>query len=303
MQRGAERGHAAQMGIGAQPARQIGQFPGRARDFATGQRGMGDQIKGRALRQQTAIADVGQGVAAFGFIHVVGRDQHRQAARRQFVQLVPEQPARLRVDAGRRLVQQQQLRVVQQAGGQRQALLPAARQGPGQLLAPAAQAQLFQRGVDLRAPPRHVVDAGDEVEVFFDAQVFVQAEFLRHVADLALDLARLAADVEAQASAAALVGREQAAQHADRGGLAAAVGAQKAVDLALAHLQVDPVDDGARPVALAQAAHVDDDFAIGVIHHFASRISSGWPGCSLAASAGAGRASTMKTSVARFSLL
>ena len=81
------------------------------------------------------------------------------------------------------------------AGGQRQPLLPAARQRTGQLSAAALQAQPFKRGTHFLAPLRHVVDARDEVQVFVDAQVFIQSEFLRHVADLQLDLASLGADV------------------------------------------------------------------------------------------------------------
>jgi hypothetical protein len=66
------------------------------------------------------------------------------------VDLVPEVAPRLGVDAGRGLVQQQQARLVQQAGGQRQALLPAARQRAGQLALALGQAQLRQRGIDRR---------------------------------------------------------------------------------------------------------------------------------------------------------
>ena len=38
-----------------------------------------------------------------------------------------------------------------------------------------------------RAPVRHLVDARDEIQVLDDRQVVVEAELLRHVADLAAD--------------------------------------------------------------------------------------------------------------------
>ena len=79
---------------------------------------------------------------------------------------------------------------------------------------------------------RHLVDVGDEIEVLLHGEVLVEAELLRHVADLAADQRRLADDVEAEAGAAAAIGDEQAAQHADGRGLAAAVGAEKSADLA-----------------------------------------------------------------------
>src|SRR4030095_14855411 len=48
----------------------------------------------------------------------------------------------------------------------------------------------------------------------------------------------------------AAVGREQAADHAQRGGLARAVGPQEAADAALLDGEGDAVDDRARAIAL-----------------------------------------------------
>ena len=92
----------------------------------------------------------------------------------------------------------------------------------------------------------------------------------------------------------ALVGREQAAQHADGRGLAAAVGAEKAADLAALDLDADMVDHRARAEALDQAAHVDDRA------HRSAHV-DGWPGLRLMPSAG--QASTMKTSLPRLPTL
>ena len=106
---------------------------------------------GRALRHQPAVGDVGELVAALGLVHVVRADQHRDAARGERVQLLPELAARLGIDAGGRLVEQQQLGLVQHARGERQALLPAARERPGEL------APRGRRGPGRRArgrPPR-----------------------------------------------------------------------------------------------------------------------------------------------------
>src|SRR5271165_1092869 len=83
---------------------------------------------------------------------------------------------------------------------------------------------------------RDAVDAGDELQVLPHREVLVQAEMLRHVAYMALDLVGVGADVVAEAGAAARVRREQAAQHADSRRLAGAVGAEKAVDLPALHL-------------------------------------------------------------------
>ena len=78
--------------------------------------------------EQPAVGDIGDPVAALGLVHVVGADQDRDAAGGERVDLLPELAPRLRIDARGRLVEQQQLRLVEHAGGERQALLPAAGQ-------------------------------------------------------------------------------------------------------------------------------------------------------------------------------
>ena len=61
----------------------------------------------------------------------------------------------------------------------------------------------------------------------------------------------------AEHAAHARVGIDDAQQHAQRGGLARAVGAEHAVDRALGHRQVDPVDRREAVEALDQAARLD----------------------------------------------
>ena len=93
----------------------------------------------RALGEQLAEGDISDLVAALGLVHVVGRDQHGDAFGSQPVNLVPEFAARLRIDAGGRLVEQQQARLRQDAGAERQPLLPPARQFAGKLVLAAGE--------------------------------------------------------------------------------------------------------------------------------------------------------------------
>src|SRR5262249_4390872 len=112
---------------------------------------------------------------------------------------------------------------------------------------------------------------------------------LRHVADLALDLVGLLDHVEAEAGAAAVAGRQQPAEHADRRRLAAAVRSEEAVDLALLHAQREVLDDVLFAEVLVQAANVDrGGFRIP---ERLTATSTGCPGRSRAASADDGRAS------------
>ena len=232
-------------------------------------------------------------MAALGLVHVVGRDQHGDALGGEVVDLVPELAPRLGIDAGRGLVEQQQLRLRQDAGAERQPLLPAARQLAGKLIGAGGKPEPADRLARRLARIGHAIDAGDEFEILANGQIGVEAEALRHVADIALDRVGLRADVVAEAGPLAGIRREQPAQHAQRRSLAAAVRPEKAVDLALRHLQAEVVHDRAWAEALGEAVHVDGD----LLHRRTicwpgpSVTVTGWPAVRAAASP-SGRAST-----------
>ena len=109
-----------------------------------------DHLARRAARQQLAVGDIGDLVAALGLVHVVGGDQHGDALGGEPVDLVPELAPRLGIDAGGRLVEQQQPRLRQDAGAERQPLLPAARQLAGELVLRAGEPK---PGDGLASPP------------------------------------------------------------------------------------------------------------------------------------------------------
>ena len=79
---------------------------------------------------------------------------------------------------------------------------------------------------------RQAVKPRDKFEVFSNREILVEAKTLGHVADQALDLVGVAADVVAEAGALASIRRQQATQHADGGGLAGTVRAEEAKDRA-----------------------------------------------------------------------
>ena len=89
-------------------------------------------------------------------------------------------------------------------------------------------------GASSSRAPVEPVDAAEEPDVLIDGQLLVEREALRHVADAALDAFGIAADVDAVDRGRAARRLQQPAQHADRRGLAGAVAAEKAEDLALA---------------------------------------------------------------------
>jgi len=92
----------------------------------------------RPLNEQTPVRDVRELVAAFRLVHVVGADEHRNALRGEAMQFFPEFAARVRIDSGGRLVEQQQARTMEHARGKREPLLPPAGKRAGELMLPAA---------------------------------------------------------------------------------------------------------------------------------------------------------------------
>ena len=97
----------------------------------------------------------------------------------------------------------------------------------------ARHAQQLRRQVRARLPG-DVEQVRVEDHVLFHGQVLVQAEALRHVPDLVLHRPRFARHVVARHLRAAFGRVHQAAQHAQRGGLARAVRPHQPEDLARA---------------------------------------------------------------------
>ena len=130
---------------------------------------------------------------------------------------------------------------------------------PASWLAARGHAEPFQAFFHGGLALRHAVNVRDEIQIFLDGQVFVEAEPLRHVADVLLDLAGIAADVEAQTASAAAVGREQTAEHPQKRRFAAAVRAEKTVNLPAPHLHGNVVHDRAVAEPLRDALHVNHE--------------------------------------------
>jgi len=100
------------------------------------------------------------------------------------------------------------MRIGQGAGAERKALLPAAGEFAGKLLFAPLKPEPVDHVARGASRIAHAIEPCDEFQVFAHRQVLVQAEALRHVADLALDLVGVAADVVTEAGAVAAVRRQ-----------------------------------------------------------------------------------------------
>ncbi len=182
--------------------------------------------------------------------------------------LVPHAGAALRVEAGGRLVEKQQLRVVDQAEPDVEATLLAARVRAYFAVGGALELEHLDQlaGALASRLDCHSVKAPLEDELGAADDLPVGSTRLADVADSLADLARLGGQVAARDSRGAAARRHQRGEHTKRGRLAGSVRSEEAEDLASADAQVDPDDGFHHALAAledaAQAARFDYRFRI-----------------------------------------
>ncbi len=201
---------------------------------------------GGALGHQVAPGDdahpVGQLV---GLLQVLGGEEDGGAPLvLQRPDLGPDGGPTLGVEAGGGLVQEEDLGVVDEGGGQVEAALHPSRIGVD--LAVDGRADVDQ-GEDLGHPGQPLVapesvEPGLEVEELPARLAVVEGRVLEGHADLEADELGLSGHVVAGHEAAAARRPQQGAEHPDQGRLAGPVRAQESVDLAGGDGEVDPVD-------------------------------------------------------------
>jgi hypothetical protein len=212
---------------------------------------LGLQVGGRAFGDDAPEVDdphpVGKRV---GLLQVLGGEKDRDAVvSGEAGDLVPQGRPALDVEPGRRLVEEQQPRLVQQRQCQVEPALHPARVAAHAAIGGIGQADPFQERVatSLDLGERQAVQASLEAHVLTPRQQGVERSILEGDADHVPHRGPLSDDVVATHAGGARGGGQQGGQHVDGRRLAGPVGAQEAVDLAGRHLEVDAVD-GARAV-------------------------------------------------------
>ena len=175
-----------------------------------------------------------------GLEHVVGRQQDRLARVGERGDRRAELARAHGVEADRRLVEEEHLRVVEQPAGDVQALLHPARVTLGTLVLPALEPDELEQLVDPRLLDLrgHSVELGEVAQVVVAGKPFVDAALAAEdVADPLPHLPRVLDDVVAEHARASRRRDEQRDQHLDRRRLARAVRAEEAEELALLDLE------------------------------------------------------------------
>ncbi len=165
---------------------------------------------------------------------------------------IPQLPAGLRVEAGCRLVQEQQIRRADKSARQREALLLPARQR--RYARAVLLFELHQR--------HHIVGRGplckeapEQPQCFADGQLVGQLCFLELDPQPLAQRRLIGAPAQAQHLHLARVGLGEALADLDGRGFPRAIRAQEAEAFARLHVEIDPVDGHHVLVGLAEGAY------------------------------------------------
>src|SRR6202008_1139569 len=95
---------------------------------------------GRAVGDQLAEINVGDVAAALGFVHVVGGDKKGDSVAGKLEEQIPQLTTGHRINACCRLIEEQELRLVQHGAAERETLLPSAGKFGGEAIEVRAEA-------------------------------------------------------------------------------------------------------------------------------------------------------------------
>src|SRR2546423_787845 len=219
-----------------------------------GRRGA-DQVGRRADRDDLAASEnrdaIGQ---ALGLVEVVRRENDRLAEAAKRAQGLPGLAARVRVEAGRRLVEEDQLGVADEREAEVEAAALPTRKAANYLVSLLAEADQLD---DVVYRTRVRVVAGEQAQALGGCQRLVHRRGLEHDADLLAPAAAGKRGVDAEHLDAAAVPLAGALEDLDGRRLARAVRAEQAEDLAALDVEADPAHRLERAVRLAQVADGD----------------------------------------------
>src|SRR5258705_1304504 len=142
------------------------------------------QLTRRSQRDHVTVIHDRDAIAkALRFLHVVRRKNDRPAFRLEHRDQVPQLPARLRIEAGRRLIQKEKLRISDERARDRKPLLLSTRQSSNTRVALFAQFHLIDDFSDI---------ACVAIEALEERERLIDCELLRQLGVLELDAEQLA---------------------------------------------------------------------------------------------------------------
>src|SRR3989475_11456950 len=226
----------------------------------------GLQLRGTSLGDDLTQVDDRDPLAELvRLFHVLGREEDRHLLLPvEAAQVLPHRGPRLRVEAGRGLIQEQDSRVVHEPGTQVEPAAHPARVRVRTAVRCILQLQNLEELIDALVHERvgHVIEPPDQPEVLASGEFSIDPDRLARVADHAPDVQPIALDIEARDVDGAARLREQRRDDPDDRRLSGPVGPEETEELALAHGEADVVDGldlllAAAPVDLDEVTDID----------------------------------------------
>ena len=194
-----------------------------------------------------------------GLLQVLGGEQHGGSLAGKAADHLPQGAAAVRIETGRRLVEEQDGRAADEAGRQVQAAAHPPGVGAHRPARGGLQPELGQQ---VRCPgpglaPRHPAELPEHDEIGSSGHAVVQGGQLPGQPDPAPHGAALRHHVVAGHPGPSGVGAQQRGEHPHDGGLPRPVGSEQAHDGPRRDLQIDPAHSQARAEGLGQPACFD----------------------------------------------
>ena len=197
-----------------------------------------------------------------GLVHVVRGQEDRLAELAEVVDHVPGCPSRRGIEAGCRLVEEDQLGVADQGEPEVEPAPLAAGEARGLPVVLAGEADERDR---LGHRSGVAVVAGVELERLADGEPGIGRGLLQDDPDPVAPGARSVGRVDAEHRHLSIRPGAEPFQDLDRGRLAGAVRAEEGEDLSALDLEGDPADGFGLGVALAEVAYADRRLALGCL--------------------------------------
>jgi hypothetical protein len=193
----------------------------------------------------------------FGLVEILRGEQHCGAVLSEFPDGLPHLNARLGVEPSRRLVEEDDLRISDEAHRDVEPTAHATRIGRHLTRGRVGQRQALEQGIRDHGWVLEVSQPGDKHEVLPPAEDFVDGRELSGEADGFPDIRSLGSDIEAVDAGSSCVGLEQRGQDVHDRGLARPVRAEQRENAAPRHVEVDVPQDVEVFVRLLQAPYAD----------------------------------------------
>ena len=201
------------------------------------------ELRGRADRAQGRVQDRHPVAQPLGFLESMGRQEDRDAALAEPVDQLVDTARGDRVQAGGRLVEEEDLRLAEERPRKGDPLAKALGQRAAWIVRAVGEVDGLEGAPDSIARVRHLVQLGEALEVLDDAQAEVEPRRLGHDRDAAPDLhAVLGRQRDPGHRGGAGRRRDERAERPDRRRLAGAIGAEEAEDLATPDVERDIVE-------------------------------------------------------------